>query len=93
MTKGAIYWHFKSKNDLFFALLDDRFRECTSPLMGEVDAALRQAVAADPLAAMAQMFKSSLVRCTKDAEWPRLYFECVAQTRDPEVRTRLSDFS
>jgi TetR/AcrR family acrAB operon transcriptional repressor len=92
MTKGAIYWHFKSKNDLFFALLDDRFRECTSPLMGEVDAASRQALAADPLSAMTQMFKASVLRCTQDAEWPRLYFECVAQTRDPEVRSRLADF-
>jgi TetR/AcrR family acrAB operon transcriptional repressor len=92
MTKGAIYWHFKSKNDLFFALLDHRFNECTSPLTGDLDAASRQALAGDPKAAMASMFKLGLQRCTNDADWPRLYFECVAQTRDPEVRTRLADF-
>jgi len=92
MTKGAIYWHFKSKNDLFFALLDHRFQECTIPLSGDIDAASRKFAAGEPKAAMASMFKSGLQRCTTDIEWPRLYFECVAQTRDPEVRTRLADF-
>ncbi|MCB1660881.1 MAG: TetR family transcriptional regulator, partial [Pseudomonadales bacterium] len=30
MTKGAIYWHFRNKNDLFFALLDARLQRDTS---------------------------------------------------------------
>jgi hypothetical protein len=32
MTKGAIYWHFRNKNDLFFALLDARLQRDTSPV-------------------------------------------------------------
>lgn len=92
MTKGAIYWHFRSKNDLFFALLDHRFQECTSPLDGDLDVAARQSQCGSAKAAMATMFRNGLRRCTTDVEWPRLYFECVAQTRDPEVRSRLADF-
>ena len=36
MTKGAIYWHFRNKNDLFFALLDARLQKDTSPVQNEI---------------------------------------------------------
>lgn len=92
MTKGAIYWHFKSKNDLFFALLDHRFQEHTGPLLGDVEDTLEAAKAGPSCDLMEQMFLSGIRRCTEDADWPRLYFECVAQTRDPEVRSRFAAF-
>lgn len=92
MTKGAIYWHFKSKNDLFFALLDHRFQECTSPLEGDVEATIAMAKTGRMREALQQMFSTGLLRCTEDDDWVRLFVECVAQTRDPDVRTRLADF-
>lgn len=91
MTKGAIYWHFKSKNDLFFALLDHNFQQHTGPLMSEVENAVRRAEQGDAEGGLREMFRSGLRRCTEDANWPQLYVECVAHTRDPEVRARFME--
>lgn len=90
MTKGAIYWHFKSKNDLFFVLLDQRFCQHTSPLMGDLDAMVREG--RNPLEGMTEIFHAGLRRCTEDPEWARLYLECLSLGRDAEVRERLSVF-
>lgn len=90
MTKGAIYWHFKSKNDLFFAMLDSRLRQDTAPLLGDLQALIRQG--GDPLTALSAMFESGVNRCTGDPDWPALYLECINLSRDPEVRERLSAF-
>ena len=90
MTKGAIYWHFKSKNDLFFALLDQRFQLHTSPL--KVDLAALLSGGHDPFAGMMEMFSTGMHRCTDDPVWARLYLECLSLGRNEEVRERLSDF-
>lgn len=90
MTKGAIYWHFRSKNDLFFALLDSRLQQDTAPLMGDLQALIREG--GDPLAALTAMFESGVRRCTADPDWPALYVESINLGRDPGVRDRLSAF-
>lgn len=89
VTKGAIYWHFKNKNDLFFSLLDHRFEQYTGPVAGDVESVLAQA-GRDPASGLAQVFAQSLQRCTGDPEWLYLYFDCIAQARDPEVRARFT---
>lgn len=90
MTKGAIYWHFKSKNDLFFALLDHRFQEHTGPLLVDLEAMVTGE--RDPLLGMTEMFSAGMRRCTDDPEWSRLYLECLSQGRNPDVRERLATF-
>lgn len=90
MTKGAIYWHFKSKNDLFFALLDHRFQSHTGPLRVDLEALV--AGGRDPLIGMTDMFRAGMRRCTDDPEWSRLYLECLSQGRNPDVRERLATF-
>lgn len=90
MTKGAIYWHFKSKNDLFFAMLDHRFRQDTVPLMGDLAQLIRSG--GDPLAGLTDMFRTGLRRCTDDPEWTRLFLECLSLSRNADVRERLSTF-
>lgn len=90
LTKGAIYWHFKSKNDLLFALLDARFHQDTAPLLGGLRLLLDRG--GDAQTALAAMFQAGIARSTSDPEWPRLYLECLNLSRDEEVRTRLSAF-
>jgi AcrR family transcriptional regulator len=90
MTKGAIYWHFKSKNDLFFALLDQRFQLHTSPL--KVDLAALLSGGQEPMAGMMDMFSTGMRRCVDDPAWARLYLECLSLGRNEEVRERLSAF-
>ncbi len=51
MTKGAIYWHFRNKNDLFFALLDARLQRDTSPVKAEIQAAIAQGQRGEPMQA------------------------------------------
>lgn len=89
MTKGAIYWHFRSKSDLFFALLDTRFRLHTEPLSAEVQ---RAAAAGDPKGAITAILQDILRRLREDEDWPRLYLEFMGQARDAEVRARLARY-
>ncbi|WP_374352655.1 TetR/AcrR family transcriptional regulator [Chitinimonas sp.] len=88
LTKGAVYWHFKSKNDLFFALLDSRFQQ-------EFDEHLPQAMAqdaqySDPKEGLKALLASVLERVRQDPDWPRLLLEFMSQARDPEVNSRLA---
>lgn len=88
LTKGAVYWHFKSKNDLFFALLDSRFQT-------EFDHHLPQAIGLEAGQVSARegtkaLLASVLDRVRQDPDWPRLFLEFMGQARDPAVRTRLA---
>lgn len=50
VTRGAVYWHFKDKQDLFFAVRE----HATLPLVDQVDERLLDAGQADPLAGIEQ---------------------------------------
>ncbi|MBV8658908.1 MAG: TetR/AcrR family transcriptional regulator [Burkholderiales bacterium] len=87
LTKGAVYWHFKSKSDLFFALLNSRFEQ----EVGEhLPAALKQDMQfATPKEGLKALLGNVLQRVREDEDWPRLMLEFMSQARDPEVRARL----
>ena len=38
-SKGALYWHFQSKDDLFFALVDERLRAGTNEMVELLESA------------------------------------------------------
>ncbi len=42
LTKGAVYWSFKGKEDLFFALMDERVDRRARELMGVTEQAPRE---------------------------------------------------
>ncbi len=52
VTRGAVYWHFANKADLFFALKEHSLK----PLADTTDAALADASQTDPLAAIERAF-------------------------------------
>ena len=68
VTRGAIYWHFRNKGDLFTALLD----RVALP-MEEMVARAADENAADPLAAMRACCVYVLRRTVRDAQCRRVF--------------------
>jgi AcrR family transcriptional regulator len=71
-TKGAFYSNFKSKEELFLAMLDEKFGE----EIDRIESALQADEAPDEAARHAG---EAFVRSVRaDREWERLYFEFIA---------------
>jgi len=90
LTKGAIYWHFRSKNDLFTSLLEYRFQQHTAPLAEELALALAAPTTQARQQAIATMLRDMLNRFHDNAAWPRLYLEFVSQTRDTQIASSMA---
>src|SRR5205807_2113634 len=83
-TKGAFYANFRSKEELFLVMLDERF----SAELERIDRAL--AGAGDP-EAEAQTAAADFIHFASDDDWPRLYFQFVAHAaRDEDFRQELA---
>jgi AcrR family transcriptional regulator len=83
-TKGAFYANFKNKEELFLAMLDERFAERVEEIEqvvgGEGTGAEKAARAGDDFAAMLHA----------DPEWQRLFFEfSTYAARDEDFRQEL----
>lgn len=89
LTKGAIYWHFRNKHDLFFALVDARLQRDISPVDAEIREAVAMAAEGRPEEAVTELFAQAWQRCAADRDWPRLYMEVMSQSGDPEIAARL----
>ena len=83
-TKGAFYANFKSKEELFLVMLDERF----SRELERLDRALAGTQEPHEEArAAAQDF----IHFAGDEDWPRLYFQFVAHAaRDEDFRQELA---
>jgi AcrR family transcriptional regulator len=83
-TKGAFYANFKSKEELFLVMLDERF----SNELERIDRAL--AGAEDPHTE-ARAAAADFIHFAGDEVWPQLYFQFVAHAaRDDEFRQELA---
>ncbi|HEX9132976.1 MAG TPA: helix-turn-helix domain-containing protein [Ktedonobacteraceae bacterium] len=85
LTKGAIYWHFVSKSDLFLALLEAYCQEQVALLP---EALQRATSTDDPVAGLSALLLESLTG-RQDLAWPRLLTEFMASSRDLQVRNHL----
>jgi AcrR family transcriptional regulator len=83
-TKGAFYANFKSKEELFLVMLDERFaRE-----LERLDQAL---AGIENPAQEARAAAADFIHFAGDEDWPRLYFEFVAYAaRNEEFRQELA---
>jgi AcrR family transcriptional regulator len=83
LSKGALYYRYKSKEDLFIALLDERCQAYARQL----DEAFADGASPDAgWGAMAERF----LAVVRDEEWPRLFFEFVSYaSRSPRAKREL----
>ena len=86
LTKGAVYWHFQSKADLFLVLLDERFQRDMSEMSVKVDAAHNQA---DPFESLKLVLLQLADKIESDSDWPRLFLEFLGHARDDAVHQRI----
>jgi AcrR family transcriptional regulator len=84
-TKGAFYANFKSKEEMFLVMLDERYATELERLEQHLPG---EGVPAEEVRASAEDF----IRFVRsDPEWPRLYFEFVVYAaRNPEFREELA---
>jgi AcrR family transcriptional regulator len=83
-TKGAFYANFKSKEELFLVMLDEKF----SRHLEHIDRALAGTDEPDQEARTAA---ADYIHFASDDEWPRLYFEFAAHAaRNEEFRQELA---
>jgi AcrR family transcriptional regulator len=83
-TKGAVYSNFKSKDDLFLALLDDREERQAAAFRVELDQGPR--TQAEGLPRVRELISKSW-----SADWSVLYLEFVLYAaRNPEARAKLA---
>jgi AcrR family transcriptional regulator len=84
LSKGALYYRYKSKEDLFLALLDER---CAAYISDLERARGTGASAGAGWGAVADQFLSVL----RERSWPRLFFEYVSYaSRHPHARSQLA---
>ena len=85
-SKGAFYVHFESKEDLFWAMLEERIDAVQENLRGAVDITL-------PVAENQRRILEAVFRLERDdPAWPALFMEFAAHAgRNPKVRERLGD--
>ena len=84
-TKGAFYANFKSKEELFLAMLDEKFAE----RLQELDELLAKD---QPLAETTREAGASYTDALRaDPEWERLFFEFAAHAaREPDFREEVA---
>lgn len=83
MTKGAVYWHFANKAELFRALLKARADQQLHGMPERVEAALAMTDARDGLA---RILALQLAAVKSDPDFARLFLEFVSESRDPAIR-------
>jgi AcrR family transcriptional regulator len=84
-TKGAFYANFKSKEELFLAMLDEKFAERLDELE---ELMAREQPLADTTRQAGEQFTEAL---RADQEWERLFFEFAAHAaREPEFREEVA---
>ncbi len=83
LSKGALYYRFKTKEDLFLALLDQRCSAYLEHLERPADAVDSSTAEWAPLATM-------FLRVAREGTWPRLFFEFVSySSRSARARREL----
>ncbi|WP_410768900.1 TetR family transcriptional regulator [Fontibacillus sp. BL9] len=86
LTKGAVYWHFSSKQDLFLAIMERNLSQQVQQLPVQIENLLE---AANPEAALTVWLQSQFDCLESGDGGSILFFEFVTSSREPEIREKL----
>lgn len=85
LSKGAVYWHFASKQNLFLAILEQNLSRDLRMLSSQIESVL---TAVDPLTAIQNWLKSMLTMMGSESF---LFLEFVTSSREPGVHEKLQE--
>ncbi|HBZ10206.1 MAG TPA: TetR/AcrR family transcriptional regulator [Bacillus bacterium] len=86
LTKGAVYWHFSSKQDLFLAILEHHLTQQLQILPSQIEKMLSTS---NPKTALTDWLKTQFNFFEINDGSSRLFLEFVAANREPEVQKKL----
>ncbi len=89
LTKGALYWHFENKKDLFRHLMQLRARDGVE-IAGERIEVAANTAKGDPLKLLSALISRQIEISKDEQAWWRLDFEFLAETRDPDLKQVLA---
>jgi AcrR family transcriptional regulator len=76
MTKGAVYWHFEAKSEVFGALIEEYERKQAELAARDAEEA---AASGQPHLALERLLSLPLRRAQQSPEWSKLLFEFVSR--------------
>jgi AcrR family transcriptional regulator len=89
LTKGAVYWHFSSKGDLFIELINKSLTNLLKELPSQLENVFKSSI---PEIAIQRLLKSQFQACEEDkSQRTTLFFEFISRRRDSEVREKLDE--
>jgi AcrR family transcriptional regulator len=90
LTKGAVYWHFKGKDDLCMALIEEHFRREAIRIPENVHKIIDQTGGQQAL----ETFIAREVEQARRADaWRQLGYEFMSRSRKPAIRQRYAEIA
>ncbi len=88
LTKGAVYWHFSSKSDLFLVLTERSLKKLIEDLPQKSKEIFDFAC---QMEALRVLFESEFRACAEEkSDKSLLFFEFISKRRDKEVKEKLN---
>lgn len=88
LTKGAVYWHFATKKDLFLAILEKRLAHRLIEYPKYAYAAVQTA---DVLPGLAAMLSNQISFALSDPDWQKIYLSYLLHGQDKDIAKRLHE--
>lgn len=87
LTKGAVYWHFSSKSDLYLALLESDLAD----IFHEMPQSIEQLTHAEDMGKALSYWLTDIIleKCRIDQDKNLLFYEFLASSRDVAVKEKL----
>lgn len=88
LTKGAVYWHFATKKELFLALLEKRLAHRLIEYPKYAYAAVKSA---DVLPGLTAMLSNQITFALSDPDWQKIYLSYLLHGQDKDIAKRLHE--